>query len=198
MVTETSAQQKARDYDLESKLSGIVSDFKNRLAEGEISCKPGLNREYFDYIESILKKSGISNNTSGGIGYMTAILENKLGIKRISGIKRDYFVRETTPLSESAREDMGEYDKLKKEVGSYLKDVVGQSEILAENFKRIIEGYVSRRLSPDSAEYKIFIPKMLGTYESQFNVVTPERKFGHKIGDYWSRDIKKALEQILI
>jgi hypothetical protein len=191
-------KEKSQKSDLEKKLAGVISDLKEKLAKGEIACSLySCYYPYYSFIEFLLKKHGISEKPRiGEAGYISVILEKKLGIERKSGIKKEYYIIRETPLSGEAKKDIAEYDKLKDELGIYLKRVIGNKKVSIQEFRKLIEGYVAKKLNRDSIEYEVFIPKMIGTYERQFNLIIPEKKYDNKIDRYTSSDIEKALSHI--
>ncbi len=209
------------ESDLESKLRIVLKNISSNLSKSEVT-----SGEYYQIILEQLKSQGIlsrdynikhayniiltktliNNQNAYNIGVMKVLFDEKLKTRFRFGLNATYVALESTPFSDKARKDIGAYEKLKKEVGEYLKQKIGNKPISKENYKSLVQTYVSEKLPPKfnklppnvnfSRKYQI-IGLLESIYRPEFNIISPVEEREEKFtGNYPLRNIEKALERV--
>lgn len=193
---EQKIQQVQADTTLERKLRTISENLSSRLSESEIT-----DRDYSNLILEQLKAeeilTGDYDDNPENIGYMRAIFSMKLSLKDLYGLKNDYLVLESTPVSDKAQEDIAAYEKFKTEIEEYLKQKIGEKAIPQDNFEAIIRDYVFSNLPNDISQYREYrkseiTGRLIATFNHKFDIV-PSNEI---VGNYNKKAIKRALEKV--
>ena len=193
-IQKPRTQQVQVEAPLEGRLETISRNLYHRLSTREVTLGG-----YFDIVFQQLKSqrilSGDYDKNIENIGDMAALFERKLSTIRLWGINQDYVAIESTPLSDAAKKDITAYERLKIEVGEYLKNKIGKKPISESEFKTLIKNYVFSKLPHLASSRKGGIAGLLiWTYKNEFNLIPPKKL----IGEYPVEDIEKALEGIKV
>jgi hypothetical protein len=114
---------------------------------------------------------------------------------------RDYVSTKTTPISEAARRDIADYERIKADLSEYLRSKIGSNEVSKAQFNSIFNEYLDKALPKEELErYRrdSVVSKLYG-----FSVVMLGIKIGKDsreeekvpFGPYRINEIEQAVKQ---
>ena len=120
---------------LEKISKDVFYKLRNVIPGNELSAIKEIKKSVIEYLP------GIGGDTNGETAIIWEYLDHAANIKRISGLRNDYFTLEECALNEDVRKDIGDIGNAKKDFKMYLDKIVrGESieeGILREEFEAV-------------------------------------------------------------
>lgn len=179
--------------DLESRLKKVLNSISNEISEKEKT-----SEEFFNIFRSELTSQGFLTGEYGRDckiqEYFLPKVIKKLNICSDSGLNNQYFFSKNSSISKEANQDIYNYDQLVNEVGTHLRETIGEREIKESELKQEITDFVnSKKIMKEVLPIRreSFIETLQNYYTLDLNVVKDKKISGYKL-----EEIDKAFKNI--
>lgn len=160
---------------LVGKLEKITKELHLRLSNTELT-----DFEYNHFVRDLVNSYGILEKKTVMLTdderYIAELFRNKLSTKKIRGIKDDYILLESTPLSEYAQKDIKAYKRLKSQLVLYLEKKIGKDSIYFNELIFEAIDYVSSSTQDSISRSRIvdIVYPLISDYKNKFNISSEE------------------------
>jgi hypothetical protein len=158
--------------DLTQKIAILLNEISTELARGEIR-----QDEFGKVVFGHAKHQGILTgdydfNNAGHVGRLIAKIERKLGLVTLHGVEADYYTLKNSKVSDEALQDVNEFTRIKAEVSSRLKTIIGNSTVARDDFERTVRSTLIGLLPQGLCTFRTagLTGRMIGSFERSFKI----------------------------